>query len=544
MPMRAITLVLVTVLLAILAATAVAAPGDLDRSFDVDGIRTVNWGGEGDSAKDVVVQPDGKIVVVGSGFANPIDMGLIRLGTDGSLDTGFAGDGTTSVALGDVETGQGVAVAPDGKIVAVGRTAASERGLVARLLPDGTRDNGFGLTGTQTLEYGGNDGLMDVLVQPDLKIVTVGQGGAGNDLVVTRLIATGLPDAAFNGGGSVSFDFGALESGQAVALQPDGKILAAGNTSAGTQAAVVVRLNANGTPDTSFDGDGRLTVPGPGGNQVRDMLLQPDGKIVLAGFISSDFAGGGVFRVTRLNADGTPDRAFGTNGAANIDFGGAAFATAGALLANGKIVLAGLSGNQAGVVRLQPGGTLDTTFGTGGRATVPGTISHIEGMTLQANGRIVIVGTNSLGTPWDVGVARLDNDSPPVGGGPGGGGPGGGPGGGKSVPRCGGKRATIVGTRRSDRLKGTRRADVIVALGGNDRVSAGRGNDIVCAGTGKDRIAGGPGKDRLSGGSGNDVLSGGSGNDRLSGQSGKDKLIGSSGRDKLSGGPGRDTQQQ
>ena len=116
-----------------------------------------------------------------------------------------------------------------------------------------------------------------------------------------------------------------------------------------------------------------------------------------------------------------------TNGAANIDFGGAAFATAGALLANGKIVLAGLSGNQAAVVRLQPGGTLDTTFGTGGKATVPGTISHIEGLTLQANGRIVIAGTNSLGTPWDVGVARLDNDSPPVGGGPGGGGPGGGP---------------------------------------------------------------------------------------------------------------------
>ena len=386
-------------------------------------------------------------MVVGTGFANPIDMGLIRLGSDGSLDTGFAGDGTTSVALGDVETGQGVALAPDGKIVAVGRTAASERGLVARLLPDGTRDNGFGLTGTQTLEYGGNDGLMDVLVQPDLKIVTVGQGGAGNDLVVTRLIATGLPDAAFNGGGSVSFDFGAIESGQAVALQPDGKILAAGNTSASTQAAVVVRLNANGTPDTSFDGDGRLTVPGPAGNQLRDMLLQPDGKIVLAGFISSDFAGGGVFRVTRLNADGTPDRAFGTNGAANIDFGGAAFATAAALLANGKIVLAGLSWNQPVVVRLQPGGTLDTTFGTGGRATVPGTIcahrgDDAPGQRPDRHRRHEQPG-DTMGRWRRPARQRLAARGRRAGRRRAGGGPGGG---GKSVPRCGGKRATIVGT--------------------------------------------------------------------------------------------------
>ncbi len=293
MPMRATTLVLVTVLLAILAVPAAGAPGDLDASVDGDGRRTVDWGGEGDAARDVLVQPDGKIVVVGTGYAPPIDMGLVRLGSDGSLDTGFAGDGTTSVALGDVENGQAVALAPDGKIVVAGRSAVGQRGLVARLLPNGTLDNGFGVTGTLTLEYGGNDSLQDVVVQPDGKIVTVGQGGVGNDLVVTRLIATGLPDAAFNGAGSVPFDFGAIETGAAVALQPDGKVLAAGNTSAGTQAAVVVRLNANGTPDTSFDGDGRLTVAGPAGNQVRDMLLQPDGKIVLPGSSARTSPGAG-----------------------------------------------------------------------------------------------------------------------------------------------------------------------------------------------------------------------------------------------------------
>jgi len=135
--------------------------------------------------------------------------------------------------------------------------------------------------------------------------------------------------------------------------------------------------------------------------------------------------------------------------------------------------------------------------------------------------------------------------------------------------RCQGKRATIVGTARSDRLKGTRKADVIVSLGGNDRIAAGAGNDLICAGrgndtvdgssgkdraygdsgndrlsggTGNDRVIGLSGKDTLRGGTGNDLLDGGSGNDRLSGQSGRDTLLGRSGRDLLNGGPGVDRQ--
>ena len=152
-------------------------------------------------------------------------------------------------------------------------------------------------------------------------------------------------------------------------------------------------------------------------------------------------------------------------------------------------------------------------------------------------------------------------------GGGGGGGSGGGgstgsgtTGGGSGKPlRCGGKRATIVGTSGRDTLRGTRRSDVIVALGGNDRVLAGRGNDRVCAGGGKDRVAGDSGSDRLvgesdqdtlKGGSGNDLLDGGraadlllagSGNDRLLGGTGNDLLEGDSGRDRLAGQSGRDT---
>jgi RTX calcium-binding nonapeptide repeat (4 copies) len=110
-------------------------------------------------------------------------------------------------------------------------------------------------------------------------------------------------------------------------------------------------------------------------------------------------------------------------------------------------------------------------------------------------------------------------------------GPGPAPGPGGRKPRCGGKRATLVGTSGRDRLRGTRRADVIVGLGGNDVIRAGRGNDLVCAGAGNDYVDGGAGNDRLSGGSGGDRLLGGAGRDRLTGDSGRDRCVGGAGRD-------------
>ena len=146
-------------------------------------------------------------------------------------------------------------------------------------------------------------------------------------------------------------------------------------------------------------------------------------------------------------------------------------------------------------------------------------------------------------------MARLEGD-PPAGGRrrPGGpAAPGGVPGAGPTVPRCAGKRATIVGTARRDLLRGTRRADVIVALGGNDRVKPPAATTWSAAGPAR-QPAGESGRDRLLGGPGNDHLTGGPGNDRLLGQSGRDRLLGGAastaagggGRDSCAGGVGRD----
>ena len=308
---------------------------------------------------------------------------------------------------------------------------------------------------------------MDVLVQPDGKIVVAGQGGA-NDIVVTRLNPDGSPDTGFDGDGTIGFDFGGDDYPSGVALQANGRLVVAGHTSVGRNVALV-RLDSNGSPDSSFDGDGRKTIDYASERDgASEVLVQPDQKIVVAGSgtLGSDFV------VTRLNPDGSPDTGFDGDGTIGVDFGADDFGNAAALQANGKIVVAGDTsgaGDDVAIMRLQPGGSLDTTFSSDGKQTIdfPGD-AYGYATALQANGRILVAGEAA----GNMLVARLEGDPAdsgggPGGGGPGGGGPGGGPGGGGgfTVPRCAGKRATIVGTSRKDRLRGTRRADVIVALG-------------------------------------------------------------------------------
>jgi uncharacterized delta-60 repeat protein len=535
-------LVWLTLALALLPAVALAAPGDLDGSFGGDGIVALDWGGV-DFATGVAVQPDGRIVVPGSGGAGE-NFIVARVGPDGSPDPSFSGNGFADFPLGaGLDEADDVARQVDGKIVAAGFTADAadvSKGAVMRLNSDGSPDGFFGTGGLATIDAGGTTNVVTkLLIQPDGKIVAAGYGGPGSDGVVTRLNPDGLPDSSFDGDGRATFDFGGSDYIDAIARQPDGKLVVLGWTAAGGM--WLVRLNVDGSPDASFDGDGRKPLEPATGDFGYDVLVQPDGKLVLIG--------GGVgsgFLVSRLTPDGSFDEGFADReGITAINFGASDsdFPNGGAVLqANGKIVVAGYSktgtSSQIVVARLQPGGELDTTFSSNGQQTLPGTTAW--GVALQPDSRIVVAGDNGA----DALIARLQGDSVQAGGGPAGGGPGGGgPGGGgiTQVPRCAGKRATIVGSPRSDRLKGTRRADVIVALGGNDRIAAGRGNDLICGGNGNDSIDGGLGNDRLYGQNGKDKLGGGSGKDALSGGDGKDKLSGGGGRDSCAGGSGKDS---
>jgi uncharacterized delta-60 repeat protein len=543
-------------LLTVWCGGAAAAPGDLDRTFSGDGKLTIDLGGF-DSGQDVAVAPNGRIVVGGFGWSGQTttDLAAARLTAAGAFDGSFNGDGLARYEADGRQLGTALALQGDGKIVIAGSdTAVANTAIAVRLGGDGELDADFGGFGRASLWNGlGND----VLVQPDGKIVVAGNvvSAPGTDFGVGRLLTTGAPDPAFNGGASVSFGVANVaDTANALALGAEGKLWLVGQTAQTTvDWGIGARLDT-GAPDPLFGPVPLLPFSLGGVDVANDILVQPDGKLVVVGGGGAGMPIFAVFRFTpALRTDGSFCSDAGICAGANgVNMGGASFVSAAALQPDGKILLAGAAnagGAQGtiGVVRLLPNGPLDTSFSGDGRAFIDfDGFEEANAIAVQRDGGIVVVGRAgaSPNADGDIVVARLQGDSPA--GGPGGGGPGGGGPGSKAL-RCRGKLATLVGTRRKDRLRGTRRADVIVALGGNDSVKAGSGNDLVCGGGGndslageggKDKLLGEAGKDKLGGGAANDWLSGGTSDDRLGGGPGTDKLLGDAGKDQLSGGPG------
>ena len=230
---------------------------------------------------------------------------------------------------------------PDGKLVLVGSTSTGGGDFaIARLNADGTPDTTFSGDGKQTVNFGGVDNALGVAIQPDGKIVVAGTGGGGDDMVVARLNADGSPDTSFSPPDGLAFvNFGGNDAANAMALQPDGKIVLVGSTDAvGSGDFAVARLNADGTPDTSFSGDGKLTAGFNAANETAvGVVVQQNGKIAVLGNgdANTDFV------VARYLPDGSVDTGFGTGGAVAVDFGGGEFDGDLALQPDGKLVLVG-----------------------------------------------------------------------------------------------------------------------------------------------------------------------------------------------------------
>lgn len=517
------------------AGTARAAAGDLDPTFGTGG-RTVLPGA---SATASALAPDGGLLLAGVSALGPRSAAVGRLAPSGAPDTAFGVGGLQFYDLGgtdDIATA--IASLPDGRIVVAGSRfeAATDTSEFAalRLRADGSVDSTFAGTGIQDFP-GSNAGLAGA-VAPDGSIVVAGSSaGTGiTDFAVARFTASGEPDTGFGTGGKSQLDFaGGLDEARAVALAPDGRIVVAGDTGAGlggVRDMAVLRLTAGGLGDAGFGVLGRSRVDFGATASGEAIALAPDGRIVVAGTAAGDLA------VARLNPGGYFDTTFGAGGRSLVDFGGNDRGAAVAVAASGKIIVAGRSGGDFAVARLQPNGAPDTTFGPGGRVRIDfGAEDAAESVVLARDGRVIVAG----GSGAAFAVARLQGDGP----GPGGpAGAGASPGGRFRAPTCAGRRATIVGTRAPDRLRGSRRRDVIAGLGGADTIRGLGGADIICGGSGADRLLGGPGADALRGEAGSDRLLGGAGPDRLLGGAGRDRLSGGLGRDLLIGGTGRDVE--
>jgi uncharacterized delta-60 repeat protein len=377
-----------------------AHPGDLDTRFGSGGKKTVNFGGV-DAANVVLVQRNGRVVAAGGG-GPASSFCVVRLrSANGTLDPTFGSGGKRVIDFGtDDEAVHGAALQPDGKIVLAGDTRLQPA--VVRLKPNGALDPTFDGDGRKVFSWGAIGRVTAVVVAPNGKILLGGfSGPEGGNIQVARLRANGAFDTTFGTGGIAAVDFGGTEFGEAMARQADGRILVAGRASPG--GAVVARLRATGALDPDFGAGGRVTLSAA--TSAGAVLVAPDRNILVAGNTS----GSAVMTVTRLRPDGSLETTFGSGGTATVDFGSLADLLGGAVLQpDGKIVLAGYTqaSEDVAVARLDANGALDATFGTGGKATVEfGTATFGNAVALAPNGRIVVAGQKTGAD--DFAVARL-----------------------------------------------------------------------------------------------------------------------------------------
>lgn len=392
-------------LLAALAPAALASGGDLDVTFGGDGKVHTQWPTADAWGTDVAVQPDGAIVVVGGAGGK---FALARFGPHGALDTSFGGDGKVRTKFrGEAQAG-GVAVQPDGAIVVVGR--AGGQFALARHKRHGALDTSFGGDGKVRTEFWlGDAGAVDVAIQPDGKILVA--GSTAGEWAVARYEADGTLDTSFGRDGKVRTDFtSGPDNASALVIQSDGKIVVVGR--AGYRGFALARYRRGGSLDSSFGDEGKVRTFFGSLDSVRasadGVAIQEDGKIVAAGW-----AGGNYVRVAlaRYEVNGTLDTSFGGDGRVRTDFGDSAEAASDvAIQANGKIVIAGMAAYYKvfALARYLTNGSLDRSFGTGGKVTTEFDAGDAwaDALAMQAGGKIVAVGT--LGDASAGGIAPGD----------------------------------------------------------------------------------------------------------------------------------------
>ena len=401
--------------------------GALDPSFGAGG--KVSLSGHLPS-KALVVQPDGKLLSLEN-------LEVWRYLPDGAPDTTFGPSATGAVPLRvgamTVDVFQNVALQKDGKILLVGYSratgAARSDFAVIRLNANGSLDTTFGGDGSVTTDFAGEtDRANAVIVQNDGSIVVAGSaqmpiagGFFGNDYALVRYLPNGDLDPAFGGVGKVTTTIaGATDLGSSVALQVDGKILVAGRVAdrgADDPDVGVVRYLSNGTLDRDFGSGGiaRIDYGSGAWDEATDVVVQPDGRIVIGGHVA--VAGDDRFAVARLEANGGRDLAFGTGGATITAITTKDdFARAVALQPDGKIVLAGEFANLGvgaapnfGVVRYTANGAIDPTFGVAGRLEIDFFAGRAgaNDVVVDAAGRIVLGGSVTTNGRTQLGLVRI-----------------------------------------------------------------------------------------------------------------------------------------
>ncbi|MCA1539953.1 VCBS repeat-containing protein [Bradyrhizobium sp. NBAIM32] len=393
-------------------------------TFVGDGMTRTAIGPADDFGRGVAVQPDGKILVAGSSFnGTGVDFAVVRYDVDGRLDTTFGSNGKVVSDFGGADdNGYSVVVNPNGKILVAGYTGsgADSDFAIVRFNADGSLDTGFGDGGKVITDLLVDDFGQSVALQSDGSIVVSGYSfnGSSFDFAIVRYSADGSLDTTFNGDGRVTTAVAFHDASYSVALQPDGKIIAAGHsfTGNGPNDFAIVRYNPDGSLDTSFGGDGTVTTDFGGTNDVgQSVAVQADGKIVVAGI--SQTGPNADIAVVRYNADGSLDTSFAGDGTVRTSVvAGSDVGSSVTIQPDGKILVAGNSFNGSNtdftLVRYNTDGSLDTTFGIGGTVTTQIGAGSDEGYSvkLQPDGKILVSGYSSNGSNADFALLRYNAD--------------------------------------------------------------------------------------------------------------------------------------
>jgi uncharacterized delta-60 repeat protein len=508
--------------------------GTPDTSFDGDGVLTLPQNDGGVTGADATLAPDGKVLVLHNDWNNG-RIRVFRFNADGTIDDSFGTHGSVShPAKLDLATAA-IGVQSDGKIIiSYGTrdpTTHEAQVLLIRLNADGSADNNF-RGGLAAPLWTGINQLEDFAIAPDGKIYLAGTNALNQETnpfykvtLIVRFNANGALDTTFNGDGFADVLPTRPSDGAAdwakIAVDRDGKLL----ISAEYKTLLVTRFTTTGDRDTTFGGgDGIVDVTTFGG-RPRQLLVAADGKITGA------FQGGSPERTLlfRLNANGAIDKTFGDNGIVDSPIQSFA-ADAIGFDSSGNILVAGPADDDSGssilaVMRFVQDAP-DAFLSDSGKLYVTGT-NDADTISLQQSGDQVIVHHNGVKTSFAFAtVKKLIIHSS---------------GGGDVINVPFAINCFISGGTGNDTISFGSGDVTIDAGSGNDKVFCGKGNHSIHLGAGNDRVITGAGRDSIECSYGNDTIITGARNDTIAGGEGNDSITCGSGHDKIYTGNGNDT---
>ena len=419
--------------LAASVAVMQAADGDLDGSFGNGGWLTTDFAGTRDVAHGITTDANGRIVVVGSTRkADGDDFAIVRYNTDGTVDPTFGADGRVSTDFGQLwDDARDVLVDANGRLLVVGgaevyrytdegRYISDDFGL-ARYNADGTLDTTFGANGQVVTDIGHIDGATAAAFAGGGKVVVAGTSYPS--FALARYNEDGSLDPTFGAGGTIKVLVGKQAWASDMAIDASGRIVVAGTVDdVMTRDWFVARFTAEGALDPAF-GSGGIAISDFGDAEVATGLaIDHLGRILVAGGNQVLLSGARLdFLIARYRADGSLDPTFDGDGFVRTDFNRVGeIATAIRVDAAGRIIVSGetsdgVSQNFA-LARYKSDGSLDSSFIGGGRLIVDlgaGANDVASALALDASGRMLVAGTTGDGISGDFALIRLDAAPPP-----------------------------------------------------------------------------------------------------------------------------------